>query len=93
MNINGASLLTSALSSVELNPQPLPPGPPDPEINSSLWKSAINPQPLPPVGSTSDVGSRNGIIIVGGRQFTLDEFCGNSPRPIPHHFGQSVSSE
>ncbi len=92
MNITGLSFLTSNLSSVELNPQPLPPGPPDPELNSSLWQSAINPQPLPPVAS-SDTGSKNGIIVIGGRQLSLDDFCGNSPRPIPHHLGESLGSE
>jgi hypothetical protein len=83
MNFSLTSLLTSTLSSVALNPQPLPPGPPDPEVSSSLWPST----------SASNAGTQSGIIIVGGRQFTLDDFCGNGPRPIPHHIGQFGSSE
>jgi hypothetical protein len=81
MNITGILQLSSTLSRVALNPQPLPPGPPDPDMSSSLWQSS----------AASDPGTRNGIIIVGGRQFTLDEFCGNNPRPIPHPIGQSVT--
>jgi hypothetical protein len=44
---------------VELNPQPLPPTPPDAGLAgtaNTLWKVAINPQPLPP-GPPDAVGA------------------------------------
>lgn len=84
MNITGPSLVSSTLSRVALNPQPLPPGPRDPEASSSLWNSV----------SASNAGTQNGIIVIGGRQFTLDDFCGTSVRPpIPHPVGPSLGSE
>ena len=45
--VSGARV-RSPLEWVALNPQPLPPGPPDPDFSSRLSKVALNPQPLPP---------------------------------------------
>ena len=70
MNIIGSSLLNFFQFSEAINPQPLPPR--SAENSSRLWNSELNPQPLPP----------NGIIIVGGKPLTLDDFCG-TPHPPP----------
>jgi hypothetical protein len=83
MNISGASL--ASLNRVAINPQPLPPGGDPYSAASLLDKVALNPQPLPP-GDPGMV-TKAGIIIVGGKQLSLDDdnFCGNGrwPHPTP----------
>ena len=46
-----AGAVDSAAEDASLNPQPLPPGPPDPDLlqsSSRATQAALNPQPLPP---------------------------------------------
>ena len=79
-NLFGGGGLAKKLSDVMLNPQPLPPGPPDPDsIRSSvIGKVAddLNPQPLPP-GPPSD---RDGLHIDLRDLFAAVAL---NPQPLP----------
>ena len=79
MTISGLSSLSSILSSVAINPQPLPPVSTNSATSSTLWDSALNPQPLPP-RSTGFLGAQN---VAADDDFN---YCGNGkfPIPIPH---------
>jgi hypothetical protein len=72
----------SLFDKVALNPQPLPPGPDPYSPASQLDKVALNPQPLPP--GDLEMVTKAGIIIIGGKQLSLDDdnFCGNGQLPV-----------
>lgn len=71
-----------AADQMSLNPQPLPPGPPDARLTRSARSRidtvTLNPQPLPPgppdpemAQSASSRAAQSGIIIVSGRPLRL----------------------
>jgi hypothetical protein len=69
---------------VELNPQPLPPGPPDPMRNAAVryLGSLVSMKELAR-NMSQEAGQSIAAAAETGIQAFLDDFCGTPPRRIP----------
>jgi hypothetical protein len=80
----GGPIYRVTADQVELNPQPLPPGPPDPSRNAAVRYLATLVGMKQVAGTMGDEqGQQVGAAADAAIQAFLDDFCGTPPRRIP----------
>jgi hypothetical protein len=73
------SLVRNSLDQVALNPQPLPPGPP--ELTAYLWQS-VQLYQLGQIASGAKVAGNLGDALTGEATRIFDDTCGNVPLSV-----------